>query len=291
MTPTPKIEKEKRIFWTQDEMRRLVTASIARYGIVGWDKPWQRFPLDLQASVLSLGRCREVKQEKDVPRLLPVIDELLLVAQTPRHVITAEPEPKQAKTEPAAEPEEIGYEELPLLEDEQESPLRDQLIDQASSFVADVLVESVRKFLTHADIARMLRSVRLSGEAEISREESSPRHKPDLSAEPEKTEVPSLLLCGFKPNQQASLMSAIQTNARPCRIKFWYADAPGSRLNVLSEKAKSAEAAFFTMEASSHSAVLTAQKSRTKVLRVTGGTQSMVNAVHKYLDTRKGATA
>jgi len=276
--------KDTRIHWTKEEMALLARACIDEHGSGKWSISPQLAVKRIQAQVLPPERCRSLKSLASAEAVAPFIR--VLEAQKAKcRVIRDAPAPAPA---PAPQQEET-FEDVGVLattsrvlEAMREEPapapapaLKAVLVDVASDLIAEVLVESVRKLLTHPDVARMLNTWQLGHMPAVVRTEPVPKHNPVPASAPKADQL-SLLVCGFKPHQQSQFLTAFPD----LHLRFWYAERPNEGLNVLKEKARGADAVLFTMEATSHSAVAVVQALGRKIVRVTGGGTAMQAAIN-----------
>jgi hypothetical protein len=304
-------KKEKRIVWNKDELSMLAAAAVDKFGLESWSSNMLPRVRAIQ-EILSIERRRTfwnvndigtlakvIRQEVDMRRLAVQATETVTAPPVPHEVIAAPPAPQ-----PAPPAQDAPLAPLPIRHEghNDESPvpmeiieeiiqptisITDALIDKASDFLAAVLTETIKKFLTQSDIARILRNIQLGSMPEIAREQVAPREKPPTPKQEIAQEVarlPVLLLCGFKPHQQSAFLN--YQFAKPVRLKFWHDSGQG--YGVLAAKATGADAVFFTMEATSHNAVkIVVNLKGPRIFRVTGAGSSMVAAIEKYLTEQK----
>ena len=266
-------ETGTRISWTAEENAAVARAALARYG---YDK-WKIAPMvavkTVQASVLAPDRLRKhITGFQHLRGFMPTLERLRALgaptakATPPASLTTDVMEP--AKPPIATAQPDAG--ELYVAESEGA-----QVKDILSSFIADILVDATRKLLTNGEIARVLRSMAQGQAPTVIHEDRAPRHNPAPFPQIAKGNGRHILLCGFKPHQQAAFMQAFPGT----HLKFWYAERPNEGLGVLKEKATGADVVLFTMEATSHSAVAVVQALGRKIVRVTGGSTAMMTAL------------
>jgi hypothetical protein len=149
-----------------------------------------------------------------------------------------------------------------------------------SDFLAEVMVDSLRKLLTNGEIARVLRSV-VNGEIPTVIQEDRPKHSAFVPTVAIKSDRLTLLICGFLPHQQNQFVQAFPK----VHFRFWYSQNPSTGIEQLREKAKTADTVLFKMEQTSHTAVQVVQSLGKPIVRVTGGGQAMLQAIERAVSS------
>ena len=256
-----------RIFWNKRENETVAQACLDKYGYGKWPISEWKAVIECQTVLFPQRRRSYILGKSHLKTFLPVLERMK--AKGAPAPASAETEPPRAHVEASAPP---AFDAGELYVAESEGA---QIKDILSSFIADILVEATRKLLTNGEIARVLRSMAQGQAPTVSHEDRAPRHNPAPFPQIAKGGGKTILLCGFKPHQQAAFMQAFPGT----HLKFWYAERPNEGLGVLKEKAAGADVVLFTMEATSHSAVAVVQALGKKIVRVTGGSTAMMTAL------------
>lgn len=277
-----------RIVWTHAENLKVVHAIIARYGIRPPKSLWLHVA-EMQVHAIAPERHRNhLNNEYSIVQLRRVWDAEVARAKPEtgpqaQGTIWDRPEaPNMVKSEP---PVAVAPPPPPATPTPTPAPTSDELKDMLSTYLADVLLDTVKKLLVNGEVARMLNHLRHGMMPEVIREAptaaaapSPGKHNPEPVQAPRK-QKPVVLLVGLKSHQQQQFVTAFPE----LHFKFWFTErgAAGADLNLLKEKAAASDYVLCTMEATSHQAVAMVEKAGRKVLRITGGQSTMKRALEQ----------
>lgn len=283
------------IRWTKKEWQRLVDECLQRYGYGDWTLSNIAAVRSVQKEILPEARQRPPGSMKGNDNIKP-FHALIAAAKKKGLAGDADTAPPQEKAPPLRDwmLTDLGLDKPPFpdLADKPltpaipstSEPTERSVTDVLSTFIAGVLVESVKKLLTNGEIARMLRSLQNGGmpSVAVDSSEGQPRHSPvGASSAPPKEQKLSCLVCGFKGHQQSEINARTATGYEKLHLRFWYAENPNEGITVLKQKAQSADVVLFSMEATSHTAVATVQTVGKRIVRVTGGMNAMLDALQR----------
>jgi len=270
---------EEKIRWTKAEWLQLAEECLKRNGYGAW----RVSPVAaIRAVQTILPKDRQRSNMKGADNIKPLA--ALLSQLRARGPVLHAPAPPvlPPAPSPALPPESIPVRDmLPRAGPSFSLSPERTVTDVLSTFLADVLVESVKKLLTNGDIARMLRSLQ-NGVLPQMAVDSAPRHNPMGMSAPREKKL-ECLVCGFKGHQQSEINTRTAQLGR-LHIRFWYAESSNENLTVLKHKAESSDVVLFTMEASSHNAVDVVKSMHKRIIRVTGGMTTMLEMLQKLQD-------
>jgi hypothetical protein len=280
------MSKDKNIIrWTDKEWRRVADECLRLYGYGDWNISIVAAVRSAQKSVIAEHRQRSTMKGTDnIKPILPILAELksgppvmpppLSKAEQVINEALDQAEGAQAKNTVWENFKEV-VPPAPTYREER------SVTDVLSTFIADVLVESVKKLLTNGEIARMLRSLQ-NGSMPSVAVDSTPatKHNPVPRSYVTRERKLECLVCGLKGHQQSEVNNRT-VGLSNLHLRYWYADNPNDGITVLKHKAEASDVILFSMEATSHSAVAAVQALGKRIIRVTGGMTTMLDTLLK----------